>query len=432
MTGNLPPKLVAVPTLEPANSSAYPEWSARRVKTAFQRAQDGELEMVADLCEALKSDARIRGVLQTRINALVGAGVTFEAIGKEAKNEVTKALEDDGEWWRIAPEPVLAQLFFWGLTLNIGLAEIIYEIDPELGVWIPHLDVKHPRNLRFDWEKRIWLLRVAKPGGGALGSWDTEEIEIVPGDGRWLFYQPFGPSTPWLHGLVWPLALLFLAKAFAEYDWARRNEARGRAALVGETPEGSLDEDRTAFAEHIAELREKLGIALAPGYKLSAIEFGADDHQSFDKRIQNADAAYAILILGQNLTTEVKSGGSYAAGRAQERVRQDYFEQDAESASTQLRQQLLVHYTRVRFGDIKKAPYPKWDTTPAESLVQKANILARATEGLDRLLQNGVDVDLELYAKAFGIPLKSTKITRPQMATTTGAPQPKPKPKVPA
>jgi phage gp29-like protein len=399
-------------SLEPANAGAMPDWTAARVKSAFRRANAGEMQEVADLCDTIRTEARIRGVLQTRTNALLGSRLSFEAPGETTKNEITSALEIDGEWWDIAPESALSKLFGWSLLLNIGLAEIVWERDELRSMkWRPTLVPKHPRNLRWDWEKRRWMLRVSVPSGS--GSFHgEEEIEITPGDGRWLMLHPFGKSEPWASGLVWPLAIIYLAKAYANYDWERRNEARGRSALVGMTPDGALDADREKFAKDIQGLRTKLGIALPAGYDLKSVEFGVDDHESFDKKIQNADAAIAILLLGQNLTTEVRNAGSYAAGRAQERVRQDYLEGDAEVASTNFREQLLIPYARIRFEKPQMAPYPVWDTTPAENVAQAANIMSRAADALEKLLSRGIDVDVGEYARKFGIPLRSTNVNK--------------------
>lgn len=403
--------------LEPANTGAMPKWTTSRVETAFRRAQDGVLQDAADLCDALRTDARIRGVLQTRTNALLGSKLVFEALGESPKNEVTKALEEGGEWWAMAPENTLSKLFTWSLLLNVGLAEIVWERDALRSMkWRPTLVQKHPRNLRWDWGERRWYLTIAtKSSSGRF--YGTEEIPITPGDGRWFLYHPFGDSQPWTDGLVWSLTIEWLSKVFSRFDWDRRNEARGRSALVGMTPDGSLDKDREKFAQDIQGLRTKLGIALPPGYDLKSVEFGASDHETFSARIQACDANVAILVLGQNLTTEVRNAGSYAAGRAQERVRQDYLEGDAENASTGFHKQLLVPYAGLRFGNPSLAPYPIWDTTPAENVQQAANVVRGASEALDKLVNLGVDVDIADYCKKFGIPILSSKLKpRPEKA----------------
>lgn len=405
-------------SLEPEYNVARPDWTPALARKAYDDAHRGELEGAADLCDAVMSDARVRAVFQTRTNGLLGNKLSFEALGDGRRSaQVIRALDDDAEFWDMYPESALTQVFTWGLLLNIGLAEIVWVRNPDReNKWQQRLEPKHPRNLRFDFETRQWFLRIASADG-----FGTEEIVIVPGDGRWFMYQPFGENTPWMRGLWWPIALLWLSKQFADFDWGRRNEARGRSALVGTTPDGSGDQDRKTYAQQLAVLRTQLGIVLPPGYDLKSVEFGADDHETFATRISACDAGFAIIVLGQNLTTEVKSAGSYAAGRSQERVRQDYLEQDAEQMSTSIRNHALVYFANVRFGDAMLAPFPVYATEPPENLANAANVIARASEALDRLLARNVPVDVPAYLKRFKIPMAEGK---GELITGSTAPTP--------
>jgi hypothetical protein len=414
------------PTIEPEYNSARPDWTPLLARKAYHDMHRGVLTDAADMCDAIRSDSRVRGVLQTRTNGLLGTDLCFEPVGDARRNgQVVRALDDDGEFWEMYPEAALAQIFLWGLLLNCGLAEIVWVRNPERdNAWQQRFIPKHPRNLRWDFETRSWKLTVLKDNLIA------DEIEIAPGNGRWIMFSPFGDSSPWAQGLWWALGLTWLSKQYATFDWDRRNESRGRSALVGTTPEGSGDKDRETYAQQLALLRTQLGIALPPGYDLKAVEFGGDDHQTFQTRIEACDANFAILVLGQNLTTEVKAGGSYAAGRSQERVRQDYLEQDAQTFSTCLRMQAIRHFANVRFADSALAPYPKWNTEPPENLANSANVIARASEALDRLLARNVPVDVPAYLAKFKIPaLKQANgkiLTGPEAPALPPAGKPKP------
>ena len=384
-------------TKEPAWWGATPDWTPLAAKQAYRNAQAGNLQTAADLCDALRSDARIRSCLNTRANALLGCPLEFEGAGDGRKRTgVIKALDDGGEFWEMVPEAEATQVLTWGWLLNMGPGELVWR--REDGVWKQRLVPKHPRNLRFDYVTRGWKLMVDS----------GKEIDFTPGDGHWVLFQPFGANNPWTHGLWWALTLLYLAKAYADFDWGRRNEARGRAALVGTTPDGAVDTDRDEFARQIASLRTQLGIALPSGYDLKAVDFGGDDHETFSTRIDKADASIAILLLGQNLSTEVK-GGSFAAAKSHESVRQDYLERDAEGFATWCRAEVLRPWANVRFGDHENAPWPVWDTEPPEDLVQAADTTKKASEALALLLAKGVQVDVTAYCERFNIPLLETK-----------------------
>lgn len=412
---------------EPIWQGAMPSWTPRTARAAYNLAQSGDLSLAAQLCDALRSDGRIRGMLETRKNALFGCELEFEPAGnKRRAGPIIRALDDDGEFWRMAPEPALSQIFIWGLLLNCGLGELAWqreefiEVDDNAVVvardkrWLQLLYPKHPRNLRFDPISRGWRLMTA----------DAVEIEVVPGNGRWLMYSPFGDNAPWMHGLYWPLALLWLSKSYSDFDWGRRNEARGRSALVGTTPEGSSDEDRDRFAKDIADLRTKLGIALPPGYGLDKVDFGPSDHETFHARINWVDSAIATLVLGQNLTGEPHAQ-SLAAPKTNDKVRQDYLENDAESFATCIQEQKLRSYANVRFGDPRLAPWPNWKTDPPEDLERSAQTTERAAKALGLLLARGVPVDHVAYCERFNIPLiEGAPITPPAAPQGNGGREP--------
>ncbi len=395
------------PTAEPVWWGSNPSWTPRAVRVAHDHAESGDLSAVANLCDALQSDARIRGTLETRKNALFGCTLDFEPAGHKARSTpICRALKDDGEFWQMAPESALSQIFIWGLLANIGLGELTWRLTDTLTTddaanvvqrdqrWTQILTPKHLRNLRKDPISRRWLLMV---DGG-------KEIEVNPGDGRWLMFSPFGENSPWSRGLYWPLALLWLSKTYSDFDWGRRNEARGRAALVGESPEGSTDEDRKNLAQDIAALRTRLGIVLPPGYKLDTVEFGAEDHQTFKTRIDWADAAIGTLVLGQNPSAEVRAS-SLAAPKTNDKIRQDYLELDAEAFATCCHDHMLCPFANVRYGDAKLAPWPKWNTEPPEDVSAAADVTDKAARALAALLKNRVPVDVEAYCEKFKIPL---------------------------
>lgn len=375
---------------------------------AYENCQGGQLSDAANLCDALLSDARIRGVLETRKNALFGCELEFEPAGHKSRSTpIARALKDEGEFWDMAPESSLAQVFFWGLLLNVGLGELTWrhvdtikeneqgEVVARDKQWRQLLTPKHPRNLRIDPMSRAWMLTI----DGA------KEIEVTPGDGRWLMFSPFGENNRHERGLWYALALLWLSKSFSDFDWGRRNEARGRAALVGTTPEGAKDEDREKFAKDIYALRTKLGLAMPAGYDLKAVEFGGDDHQTFKARIDWADSAIGTLVLGQNLTADTQRASSLAAPKTNDKVRQDYLEHDAEAFATCLRGDMLCPYANVRYGDASLAPWPRWKTEPPEDIVQAADTTDKSSKALVVLLDAGVPIDIVKYCERFKLPL---------------------------
>lgn len=328
------------------------EWTNTELKAARLLADGGTLSYAAELVDELRADSRVAGVLPQRVNGLLGLPLTFEASGDgRRRGRAVRALEADEDWWQIAPEHELADLQTWGLLLGVGLAELVWSTN-ERGRAIPRLKTWDPRWLRWEWTTRRWLLRT-----------QDEETEIHPGGGKWLLYTPYGASRPWAKGLWRALAKLWLLKSFALDDWARHGEMHGSPIRVGVAPEGSQAEDREDFATDLAEIGRDTSIVPPPGYRLELLEAEAKTWEQFPKQIETTNAEISILLVGQNLTSDVQ-GGSFAAAKIHQNVRDDLIRFDAEALSTALNEQVLTWWAEFNFGDPKLAPWPSWDTKP--------------------------------------------------------------------
>ncbi len=329
------------------------EWTNTELKAARLLADGGTLSYAAELVDELRADSRVAGVLPQRVNGLLGLKLTFEASGDgRRRGRAVRALEADEDWWQIAPEHELADLQTWGLLLGVGLAELLWTTN-ERGRAIPRLKVWDPRWLRFEWTTRRWLLRTEDEG----------EIEIIPGGGKWVLYTPYGASRPWAKGLWRALAKWWLLKGFSLTDWARHSEMHGAPIRFGIAPEGSQAADREAYAADLAEIGSDTSIVPPPGYDLKLAEPIAKTWEMFPKQIETANAELSILLVGQNLTSEVTSG-SFAAAKIHENVRDDLVRFDAEALATCLNEQVLTWWAEFNFGDPKLAPWPSWDTAP--------------------------------------------------------------------
>jgi hypothetical protein len=389
---------------------APPDFTPRTIRAALELAETGDLSMAGQVCDAILSDGRLRGLMETRSKTLLGCDVEFEPAGDGRRSAGPIKDLEDGEFWEMAPESEMSRVFIWGWLLNKGPGELLWERDVETKKWKQYLRPLHPGNLHRDTTGTQWLLRTAHEG----------DIEFTPGDGHFVLYEPFGRSNSPHIGLWFATALLWLSATFAEFDWSRRNEARGRAAIVGTTGVG-LDPDQFGvdkadieeFGKLIAKLRNSPGIALPPGYDLKAIDFGVADHETFQSKGDRAYSSASILWLGQTLSTEVK-GGSLAATKEHNKVRQDYLESDEATVSTFLRPQVLRPWAAVRYSDPNLAPWARFDTAPAEDLAQASTTTKNAAEALSTLLKEGVQVDIKAYCERYEIAITSSELKKPE------------------
>lgn len=328
------------------------DWNTNSVRAAQIIADGGSLRALSDLVDQLRADDRIGGVLQQLSLVLFGLPLGFkDSLRGPGGYRAVRSAEAESDWWSMTSEADLADLFEWGITEGVGLAELVYP--PALnsfGRIVPRVKVWNPRWLRWEHSAQTWLLCTR----------DNTEIEITPGDGKWLMFTPFGRNRPWARGLWRKLSTSYLLKTFARTDWARHSEVHGLPLRVGSSPPESTPEQREEYADELDELGRDTSIVLPPGYGLEFKEAVGRTWEMFPRQIESADLAIAIAVLGQNLTTEVQ-GGSLAASEVHRIVKVELLRFYAESFSTCLHDQLLEPWAELNFGSREGAPYPRWE-----------------------------------------------------------------------
>ncbi len=163
------------------------------------------------LAEAMDRDDRIKATLDTRVAGLLRLPVHFEAADDSRKAKKARDIAEE-QWSDWLPEGDLAQLLRWGLTVGVGLGEMLYELHE--GLLHPRLKVWHPQFLYWQWDLHDFF------GGWQLVT-QAGLIEPSPGDGKWVLLQPGGLRRPWMSGLVRSLARPYLARGYTYKDWAR-------------------------------------------------------------------------------------------------------------------------------------------------------------------------------------------------------------------
>jgi hypothetical protein len=386
----------------------FTTWSVALIRAAEMAADSGYLRQVANLCDWLLGDDRVAGTLSARVESLLGLEPTFEQSGDKRKSKrVVRALEAGEDWWEAYPEDELATMLAWGILA--GVQPLSHNWTPPLEGHgdrvLPMPENWHLQHLRYDWPTRRWMIRVARTAGIV----DTGlEEELVPGDGRWVLHTPYGKSRPWSRGLWRGLARLVLMKHYAIQDWSRFGEKA--CILVGTSAEDveSSREQRAQLAKDIYELGRE-GVAFLPsGFDLKTVELVANTKEIYLAQIDMANTAIAILVRGGNLSTEVK-GGSFAATESQAETGDASKRRfDAQSLTTTVHDQSLTWWAEFNFGSDALAPWPVYPVEPKKDLKARSETLNTASTALDRMLTNGIPVDIEAFCEEFEIPLRKT------------------------
>jgi phage gp29-like protein len=382
----------------------YTIWTPTRIRAAEIEADGGSMRRVANLCDWLLGDDRIRGCLDVRAQALFGLDPKFEPSGdKRRSNRAVRALEADEDWWDSYPEAENTLLVIWGILLGFAPGRNRWEDGgPQHGGRVlAKPEFWHPQHTRYDWTTRRWLTKVATP----TTDFGVNEVEIVAGDGDWILHTPYGPNRPWSMGLWRGLARLALLKSYAQSDWARLGESASRNVVESTVDsQGNVvdtKENRQELADDIAALGRDGTIVLPPMYTYKLVEASAVTKDIYDQQIKMANEAIAISIRGGNLSTNVTEG-SFAAAKAQSQMGdQAKLRFDAQAFTTTIHDQSLIMWAELNFGDPGLAPWPVYPVQQEEDLKSKAEAMAKAAESLIQFQALGFDIDREGFAETF-------------------------------
>lgn len=388
---------------EPSARGAY-TWTPALIRSAEAAADSGNFRLAAELWETmLGADDRIRAVVDTRTDTLLGLPLSFEPSGDgRVSGAVVNTLDGKrGDWWYSFPESELKQIHSWVIGLNIGLAQIVWT--KRDGRDVPRIHAKSPRFLRWDWPTRKWMLTVADGGG-------TKEIEIKPGNGEWLLFTPAGESRPWIHGAYRALSRWTLLKQYSLQDYGYYLERNGLGILVAEAQTvagqslpmangASANKlNRQDIAADLQNLGANSAIALPPGFSLKMLEAQARTWEAFKTAIEMADNGAAVTVLGQNLTTQAGDTGAQGAASEHGKVAHGRTKFDNEWQSTGYRTQVLEWYAEYNYGSRELAPWPCRDVSLPEDEKAKAAVRQLNAQADATLVQGGIATANEVRA----------------------------------
>lgn len=384
-------------------------WTISAARNAIGAHEMGDFAASSQLFDAMGRDDRIEAVMATRTQAVMGLPFSIEAdLEADKRRRTSMTREVDSWWWDCCPESVLEEAIKWRVGLGFAVGQLTYDYRDARGKVTfdrrrPRLKVWHPQFIRYDW---VMHSLVAQTTEG--------EVPITHGDGQWVVFAAKG-ARPWMQGAVRSLMIPWLIRQFAWRDWARQSERNGMPIIVAKSPISVAgDEEVRQWYTRIQHLGQETTAHIPTGlgadgneqFGLDLLESKANNWEGFERLIMRADTSIAIRLLGQNLSTEVK-GGSFAAAKSQERVRQDYLEADAQGLSTDTHTGILEPWASAVHGNAALAPWAIWDASLPEDLKVAAEGQKVFGEALGSIDKAGFEVEnVDELSERYGLKLK--------------------------
>lgn len=387
----------------PATSRTLTAWTVDDIELAEAVVAGGDLRLAADLCWSLLGDGRVGAALGTRVKGLLKLPLAWEESGDgRSSGRVVKAL-DDGDFIAAHSEAALFSLFAWGILLGIGIAQRVWT--ERNGRLIGVLKPYNARNLRWDRIRRLWVVRT-----------ELGDVDILPGNRRWVLYAPScsgmpdGDELPWMWGAWRAAGRPWLLKWLALGDFGHHMQVHGSPIRTADVdpekpPNGPALED---LGNQLANVGTDTTLIPVPGAKLKYLEATARTWQMFIEGSKMAATEIVVALTGQSSSTEIAQGqetGSTLHGQ----VRQDLIDCDNETASTCIREQSLCDYAELNFGDRELAPWPKRNTSPPVNVKARGEAWKALADGVARAdaeAPKGKRVNRKKAYEEAGVPLE--------------------------
>jgi phage gp29-like protein len=345
------------------------------------------------LYDEVDRDAHAGSVLQTRYLAVVGKewdvvpAESAKSPGRPSTNSKEKAVAD-------FVSSVLENCNFdqargellQGILYGVYVCEIIWTVK-ENAVVIKRLIGKHPRRFTFTPDREMRLLTLQNMiDGEALPP--MKFINFTFGDSDNPFGKGLGRRLWWA---VW------FKKHGIKY-WAVFLEKFGMPTAVGKYPPSTTTpEQKKTLLDAIDAIQSETGITIPNDMAIEFLEAhraGTVTHESFETFM---DRQISKAVLGQTATTE-GTAGKLGNEKAQEEVRKDILEADADLLDACLNETLIRWIVDYNFPGVTEYPKLKTFASPKPDLDKQSEID-------ERNVKAGVKIPMRYFYETYGYPV---------------------------
>ncbi len=179
--------------------------------------------------------------------------------------------------------------------------------------------------------------------------------------------------------------------------WAIFIEKFGMPLLLGRYRQGASQDEIDKIIEALANMVQDAVGAVPQGTTVDTLEAKSGKEGSHQAFLTYCDNAISKAALGQTLTTQIGSTGSYAAAGIHYEVKQEIVEADARMIMASINNQLVKWLVDFNFGPQERYPEFKIFYEPEE-------VKKDLAERDERLVNMGVPIGVNYFYSRYNIP----------------------------
>ncbi|MHB8772970.1 MAG: DUF935 domain-containing protein [Syntrophales bacterium] len=396
--------------------SEYPSGglTPQRLAEIFREADMGDVRRQAELFEEMEEkDTHLFSELQTRKNAVHGLDYEISAYSESAEDKRIRDFVSACLLNLATFDDALIDLLD-AIGKGYSCCEILWDTSGRQAL-IGRIEWLHAKKAVFyergaanQWAKSYEVPRIlteAEPING----------EVMPPFK--LVYHRYKARSGYdtRAGILRVCAWMYLFKNYSLKDWVAFAEVFGMPLRLGKYDAGAGKEDKDALIAAIRSLGSDAAGIISKNTEIEFVEVvkNSGTNNLFETLANFCDKQMSKAILGQTATTE-GTPGKLGSDDAQDKVRQDLIEADAESIAKTIRHQIIRPLVGYNFGWDKTLPWFNLLYEKPEDLAQLMTVYKGASE-------IGQPISQEHVSERFKIPLPKQGETILQPRALPGA-----------
>lgn len=334
-----------------------------------------QMGRIPEIHRQLRTDAHLRGEERKRLGAVRNKPWVLQEGADAPRKEIEEIL------WRLNMRDIITQIM-QAAARGFSVMEVVWENNGER-IWPVKVVGKPQDAFAFDSQNRLLMKTVAQPMGVLVPDYRFLLAQNEPE-----FDNPYGDG--YINQCFWPVAF----KRGGVKFWVKFVEKYAGVFAIGKYPRNSPQGDRDAFLESLHGLvQDACGVIPNDGsVELKEAAGKGTSADIYEKLCAWADRQISIVIVGQTLTANIGSSGSFAAANTHYQVSQDVAKDDATLVQTVMNQ-LVGWIWDLNFGTEGR---PWW------SLVAPQDLKLELVERDLKLTQCGARFTPRYYIDTFG------------------------------
>jgi phage gp29-like protein len=360
-------------------------WSVEQARGAMYGHMVGAFYASGQLCDSILGDDRVSSTLNSRASAVFGREARFKAA--DDSSAARECLDAWIKWWpRLSGSSAIREMADYGIVMGFSHGQLCWDTAQPGLDYAPSLFPWHPVFEWYDWDARCYQ---------AIGQ--DAQVPIVPGNGKWVEFAPFGSYRGWIRGALRAVVEPWLLRHFGFRDMARFGEIHGSPTRIGFVPMDGDPVMRQQFEQSLAKLGANTAMIVPRGidatdglgYDYKIVEAESDSWQAHPAQIDRCDMAIVLALLMVNLETQVDGGSAWGA-KSKMDVRSEGAMLDNQTWKRTIYNDIARPFAFLNFGDANLAPMSWFDVKGRDEYETNAKQFVQFGTAIEVMRRGGV------------------------------------------